>query len=574
MILQGVPVCPGCTLAPSYLLAEPPAFDLHQRAVEPVDRTLARIDAAFQTIAAELTAAREQYAVAGAAEQADLMDVQMAMLDDSFFRDQITAAAQAGLSASAAVLSCGKEQEDMLLALNDDYMSARAEDIHDLSLRIACQIEGVSRPDLSALSSDCVVLANQLLPSTLMSAKVEHIKGLVIGNGTKTSHVSILASGLQIPTVVGCGSVDPVGEGTTVYLDGEKGTLCYGLSAEELADCEAALETYRKKRELLRNYGARPFESADGVKSGLYMNITDPCELLRPTDCVCDGVGLFRSEFLFLDRKTLPSEEEQYQAYAQAAKALEGKALTIRTIDIGGDKNAPALALPQEENPFMGYRAVRICMDRSDLILTQLRAILRAAVSGDVRVMFPMIATVSELEAMLAYLKLADDQLTKENIPHRADVKVGIMVEIPSAVIMLDQLLDSIDFVSIGSNDLVQYTFAADRLNEKVSYLNKFMHPAVLRLIHRTITVTRERGKECSLCGEMAGDRVGLAALAILGLRKFSMSSSKLLRAKRLMSLLDLEALRTLQEPLLHAHDADETTALLKQALPGDYFGA
>lgn len=572
MILQGISVSPGCTLAPSYLLAEPPAFDFAQRATEPVDDTLRRIDDAFQAIAAELTAAKEQYAASGASEQADLTEVQLAMLEDSAFRDQITAAAQSGLSASAAVLSSGREQENMLLALNDEYMSARADDIRDLSLRVACRIEGIARPDLSELSCDCIVLANQLLPSTLMSAKLEHIKGLVIGNGTKTSHVSILASGLQIPTLVGCGSVSAIQDGESVYLDGEKAMLCYGMSAKELAECESALIIFRQKKALLQTYGERPFESKNGVRSGLYMNITDPCELLRPAACVNDGVGLFRSEFLFLDRKTLPSEEEQYRAYAQAAKALGGRTLTIRTIDIGGDKDVPALGLPKEENPFMGYRAVRICIDRSGLILTQLRAILHAALCGDVRVMFPMIATVSELEAMLAYLRQADEQLTKESIPHRADLKVGIMVEIPSAVVMLDQLLEQIDFVSIGSNDLVQYTFAADRLNEKVSYLNQFMHPAVLRLIHQTISMTHMRGKECSLCGEMAGDRIGLAALAILGLRKFSMSSSKLLRAKRLMSLLDLEELRSLQEPLLHARDAGQTAAILKQALPAEYF--
>lgn len=572
MILQGVSVSPGCALAPSYLLAEPPSFDYGRRTDAPLDDTLRRIDDAFQAIAAELAAAREQYAASGATEQAELTEVQLAMLDDSTFRDQITAAAQQGFCASAAVLSSGREQEDMLLALNDEYMSARADDIRDLSLRIACLIEGIARPTLSELSCDCIVLANQLLPSTLMSAKLEHIKGLVIGNGTKTSHVSILASGLQIPTLVGCGCVSVVQSGETVYLDAENGTLRYGMDADALAVCSEALEAFRQKKALLQAYGDRPFESVDGIRSGLYLNITDPCELLRPASCVNDGVGLFRSEFLFLDRKTLPSEQEQYRAYAQAAQALGGKALTIRTIDIGGDKDAPALGLPKEENPFMGYRAVRICMDRSDLILTQLRAILRAALCGDVRVMFPMIATVSELDAMLAYLRQADEQLTRDNIPHRADLKVGIMVEIPSAVIMLDQLLDRIDFVSIGSNDLVQYTFAADRLNKKVSYLNQFMHPAVLRLIRQTVTMTHARGKECSLCGEMAGDRIGLAALAILGLRKFSMSSSKLLRAKRLMSLLNLGELQALQEPLLGAHDAEQAAAIVKQALPAEYF--
>lgn len=574
MILQGVSVCSGCALAPSFLLAQLPDFDLAERAAESVDETLHRIEAAFRAVTAELTEEQAAYTAADASERAELAGVQLAMLEDSFFRDRISANADMGLSAAAAVLSAAKEQEDMLLALDDDYMSARADDIHDLALRVVCSALGLSRPALSGLTADCVVVTERLLPSTLMSAKLEHIKGLVIGSGTKTSHVSILASGLQIPTLVGCGIISAVKAGETVYLDGEKGVLRCGMSGEELTECRTELAEFQRKQQLLAEYGSRPFVSGDGVKSGLYLNITDPCELLRPMACSCDGVGLFRSEFLFLDRKTLPSEDEQYEEYAQAAKSLDGRTLTIRTIDIGGDKDAPALGLPKEENPFMGYRAVRICMDRSDLILAQLRAILRAAVCGDVRVMFPMIATVTELEAMLEYLRQADAQLTAEHVPHRADVKVGIMVEVPSAVVMLDQLLELVDFVSIGSNDLVQYTFAADRLNEKVSYLNQFMHPAVLRLLHRTISLTHERGKECSLCGEMAGDRVGLAALAILGLRKFSMSSSKLLQAKHLMSLLELGTLRGLQEPLLRVRNAEQAVALLKAALPEEYFGA
>ena len=291
------------------------------------------------------------------------------MLEDSFFRDRISANADMGLSAAAAVLSAAKEQEDMLLALNDDYMSARADDIHDLALRVVCSALGLSRPALSGLTADCVVVAERLLPSTLMSAKLEHIKGLVIGSGTKTSHVSILASGLQIPTLVGCGIISAVKAGETVYLDGEKGVLRCGMSGEELTECRTELAEFQRKQQLLAEYGSRPFVSGDGVKSGLYLNITDPCELLRPMACSCDGVGLFRSEFLFLDRKTLPSEDEQYEAYAQAAKSLDGRTLTIRTIDIGGDKDAPALGLPKEENPFMGYRAwrssARSCVLRS-----------------------------------------------------------------------------------------------------------------------------------------------------------------------------------------------------------------
>lgn len=573
MVLQGVAVSPGCVQAGSYLLTKLPEFDLNARSAVSSQETAGIVQSAVEVIASQLETQRQAYEAKGDQEMADLQQVQATMLEDPTFLDEIQNAVDGGAEAAAAVLTSGTMLEQMLLSLGDDYMSARAEDIKDLSLRIACQIQGVVYPSLAYLPDDCIVVAEQLLPSMLMSADLPHIKGMVIGLGTKTSHVSILASGLQIPTVVGCGDVSMIKPGEVIYLDGEKGTIHCSVTAEEAAQCDAAVEAYEKKKAQLSLYADKPLRSADGVEAKLLVNITEPRELEHLGGCTIDGVGLFRSEFLFLDRQSLPTEQEQYEAYASAVRQLNGKVLTIRTIDIGGDKECACLNLPKEENPFMGFRAVRICMERHDLILTQLRAILRAAAEGEIMVMFPMIAVKSELTAMLDLMKEAARQLTEEGIPHKDSIKTGIMVEIPSTVVMLDQLLPLIDFVSIGSNDLVQYTYAADRLNEKVSYLNQFMHPAALRLIGHTISQTEKYNRECSLCGEMAGDKLGFAALAVLGLKKFSVSPSKLLGTKSALAKLDLAALAPLREKILNADTAENVVALLKQELPAGYFG-
>ncbi len=572
MLLQGVAVSPGCIQAPGYRLAELPAFDLDARSRLSLPETNRLIREAIDGVAGELEAQRLAYEAQGRKDMADLQLVQSAMLEDSCFLAEVESAVNGGSEAAAAVVRAGKTMEAMLLALEDDYMSARAEDIRDLSLRVACRIQGVAYPSLSNLPGGVIVVAEQLLPSMLMSGDIANIRGIVIGQGTKTSHVSILASGLQIPTVVGCGDVSPIPHGEPLFLDGERGEVCFSMTEEEADRCCRAVAAYGKAQELLAVYAHRPFASADGVPAKLMVNITEPGELEHLGACEIQGVGLFRSEFLYLDRQTLPSEEIQYAAYSQAVKLLDGKPLTIRTIDIGGDKACPCLNLPKEDNPFLGFRAVRICLEQRELILTQMRAILRAAALGEIQVMFPMIATKSELTAMLELMQVAESQLREQGIPHRERVKCGIMVEIPSAVVMLDQLLPLIDFVSIGSNDLVQYTYAADRLNKKVSYLNQFMHPAVLRLICHTISQAEAHHTECSLCGEMAGDRAGFAALAVLGLRKFSVSPSKLLRCKRSLALLNLADLQGLRQKLLHASTAEEVTNLLYQALPAEYF--
>ena len=571
MELRGIPVCAGCVYQRSFRLAGMPTFDLNAKSSLPLEKREQAVQTAREQMEAELQTAAQAAEEKGEEEQGALLEVQATMLSDDAFLDGISESLTEGYEDFAAVLRSGKALEDMLISLNDEYMSARADDVHDLSYRLACKLTATPYPDLNRLPYSAIVVVQELLPSMLLSADLSKVEGLLIGNGTKTSHVSILASGLQIPTIVGCGDLSAIADGETIFMDAEKGIIRCSMDEAQQAESREKIAAFRKNQEMLRTFGDKPFCSKDGVESKLMVNVTEPLELEHMGGCRISGVGLFRSEFLFLDRATLPTEEEQYQAYRKAAEALQGGELTIRTLDIGGDKEAKCLHLEKEDNPFLGYRAVRICLDQPELILTQLRAILRAACHGKVKIMFPMIALPEELRQMREMVTRAAQSLQEEGIPHRSDVQIGIMVEIPSAVVLLDQLLPMADFVSIGSNDLVQYTFAADRLNTKISYLNNFMHPAALRLIKHTITLAGQYGKECSLCGEMAGDPMGMAVLAILGLRKFSVSPSKLLRCKWNMSLLALDSLQQHGEALLALETAQQTKAYLQSILPEEY---
>jgi phosphotransferase system enzyme I (PtsI) len=362
-----------------------------------------------------------------------------------------------------------------------------------------------------------------------------------------------------------------VPHGELVFLDGERGVLESGLSADDVRVFTARKSAYQKEREELLTYASREAVTADGVAINLFANIVNPLALDRVLAYQADGVGLFRTEFLYMNRSTLPDEEEQFSLYSAAAKKLGDQPLTIRTMDIGGDKEAECLHLPAETNPFMGYRAVRISLDRKDLLMPQLRAILRAAAYGNIWVMFPMIAVKKELTGMIAALAEAKEQLKSEGVAFGESLRVGIMVEVPSAALQLDHFAKLIDFVSIGSNDLTQYTYAADRMNQRVGYLYNFLDPAVLRLIKRTIDVSDENDIACSLCGEMAGDALGLAALLALGIKKISVSPSGILTTKRRLSMLDTAVLAGIGESMINAEDATEVEELLCKALPEGY---
>lgn len=570
MRCMGTAVCPGIVLERCHKLVALPKFDTERKTDAPVDESLMTLTRAVESLQAEY-AAFVTGAQVGAS--ADVIAVQLAMLGDEYFLEGINECIREGYAPEAAVLRMAGEQEEALRALDDDYISARAEDVHDLGVRLACLIAQVPYPSLANLEEDCIVVAHDMLPSMLMKAQVCHIRGIVIETGTKTSHVSILASGLEIPMVVSCAGAMGAGENEWVYMDGDQGYFGHSLSEAEVCQYAACEKAYRQQKKELQKFIAREARTADGKRIEVCTNIVDSITLDKALAYGADGVGLFRTEFLYMNRPSLPTEDEQYHILRQAATRLGGLPLVVRTLDIGGDKGVEYLHLPQEENPFLGYRAVRICMERPDILIPQLRAILRASAAGNVQVMFPMIAIRRELLAMKKAVEEAKMQLRGEGIPFAEDIRIGIMVEIPSAVVMLDQLVPMVDFVSIGSNDLIQYTYAADRMNDKVSYLHDFMDPAVLRLIRRTIAVSDEHGIACSLCGEMAGDEIGLAVLVALGITKVSVSSSKVLKTKQLISRLNASSLENIGKDLIKATDATEAIRCLRAGLPADYPG-
>ena len=567
MRYRGVSVCAGVALSQSFRLAPLPEFDYDLRATMSPERARQAYLDARASLESEfrLTASRSGGA------NAELIEVQLAMLNDESFTEQVESGIASGYAPETAVLRAARSFEQMLAALDDEYMAARADDVRDLGIRLACRITNQPYPSLAGLTEDCIVVAHDLLPSMLITAELSRIRGIVTENGTRTSHIAILAAGLEIPSIVGCRGAMEISHGELVFLDGEHGMVENELQTGLLEDYRNREFVYHREREELLEFAGKEAVTRDGKRVLVLANIVNPLTLDKVLSYHADGVGLFRTEFLYMNRAALPTEEEQFSIYSAAAKKLGSLPLTIRTMDIGGDKEAECLHLPKEENPFLGYRAVRISLERKDVLLPQLRAILRAGVYGEIWVMFPMIAVKRELEGMLAALEEAKAQLKSEGKPFGSSIRVGMMVEVPSAVIMLDKLARTVEFVSIGSNDLTQYTYAADRMNPHVSYLSDSLDPAVLRMIKRTIDVSASCGIDCSLCGEMAGDALGLAALVALGIHKVSVSPSGILKMKKRLSQLDTAVLCGAGELMINAEDATEVKMHLLKALPEGY---
>ncbi|WRS27385.1 phosphoenolpyruvate--protein phosphotransferase [Oscillospiraceae bacterium MB08-C2-2] len=565
MMITGTPVCPGKVLCKTKILKAMPHFDLELQSEEAFEEARSRVWSAIEAVSAQLAHTAGKMPE----REAEMIDVQRTMLEEEGFLEEIERFLMQGSAPEAAVLKAAKVQEELLLALEDEYLSARAEDIHDVSHRVACLLAEVPYPDISLLEEKVILIAQELLPSMLMSADLKNLSGIILQKGTPTSHVSILASSLNIPALVACSRALELPENRLIFLDSVEGKVVYGAASfkEERRQAEA----YAQEQALLKDYCGKSAITANGQTLLVAANIIEPSVLSSVKEQGLDGVGLFRTEFLYMNRASPPGEEEQLAVYCRAAQMLEGKPLTIRTMDIGGDKEVDYLGIPHEENPFLGFRAIRICLDRTELFKTQLRAVLRASSEGSIRLMFPMIATKEELTEALELLEECRQELRWERLPFDTNMPVGMMVEVPSAAIMLDTMAPLIRFVSIGSNDLLQYTFAADRLNPKVGYLYNCMHPAMLRLLGHIIGVCRQAEIECSLCGEMAGDALGLAALAALGLRKFSVSPALGLVTKKRIHLLNLGRLEKAGRQMLGSESAEQAAAVLKEALPNDY---
>lgn len=471
----------------------------------------------------ELAALQKRTARTVGEHQAQVFAAHQLMLEDPTLLESIDEAIRERCaSAEAAVEEAVTAIGGMFAAMDDEYMRERAADIKDIGKRLIRILQG--QPEQAAYEG--ILIAQDLLPSDTASLDLARVQGFVTALGGKTSHSSILARAAGIPATVGVGkALDELQDGDVVIVDGYGGEVLVAPEPAVLAEYEQRQAKDRERAAALAAVAHLTGETADGVRIEIASNIGAPKDMAKIQAAGAEGVGLFRTEFLFLDKESVPTEEEQFEAYHAVLSAMPDSKIVIRTLDAGGDKQLPFIGGLPEANPALGLRAIRLCLQCRDVFKTQLRALLRAAVVGKLHIMFPMIATLDELEAAKAVLQEAADELAAEGVAHRRDVPVGIMVEIPAAAVMADELAQEVDFFSIGTNDLVQYTMAADRMNEHVAWLSDYFQPPVIRLIGQVAKAAKAHGKWVGMCGEMAGDVLAAPLLVGLGLTELSMNA-------------------------------------------------
>ncbi|ASW42198.1 phosphoenolpyruvate--protein phosphotransferase [Clostridium isatidis] len=485
----------------------------------------------------QLTAIKEKTLAEIGEHEAQVFEAHLTLLDDPEFTGGMLAEIEANsVNAMKAVENVTNTFVMIFESMEDEYMKERAADIKDVSKRIIANLAGKGENALASVEENTVIVAHDLTPSDTAQLDRSKVIGFLTNIGGRTSHSAIMARTLEIPAIVGLKDITTsVKNGDTVILDGIEGICIINPEQSVIDEYTAKRDKFLKEQEELKKLIEVKTVTKSGKRIEVCGNIGSPADAEAVLANGGDGVGLFRTEFLYMDRDSAPTEEEQFEAYKKVLEIMKGKKVVIRTLDIGGDKTLPYLPLPQEMNPFLGYRAIRLCLDRKDIFRVQIRALLRASVYGQLAVMFPMISGLEEFQQAKAFVDECKAELRAEGIPYSEDIEWGIMVEIPAAAVYADELAKYVDFFSIGTNDLIQYTLAADRMSEKVSYLYNPMHPAVLRLIKMTIDGAHKHGKWVGMCGEMAGDENAIPTLVEYGLDEFSMSATSILTAKKII---------------------------------------
>ncbi|MDI9260600.1 phosphoenolpyruvate--protein phosphotransferase [Alicyclobacillus sendaiensis] len=532
-VYRGVAASDGVAVAKAFVLdASEPSVERVE--VADPEAEWARVEGAIAAAKEELESLRRTALDKLGESEAQLFVAHAQMLEDPELTGQIRQAIEAErVNAEWAVKSVIDTLVGLFDALDDEYMRQRAADVRDVGSRLLRHLQGGAGTSLAELAEPVVLVARDLAPSDTVQLNPALVRAFVTDIGGRTSHTAIMARSLGIPAVVGLGDITArVESGQVLAVDGTEGLVVVQPDENELRRFSAQVE--KQQGEHARLAALRDAESVtpDGRRVEIAGNIGTPAEVAQVLAQGGEGIGLFRSEFLYMNRDTAPTEEEQFAAYKEVAEAMQGRPVIVRTLDVGGDKSIPYLGLPREDNPFLGYRAIRVCLDQKELFAAQLRAILRASHYGKLRVMFPMIATVEEVRAAKRELEAAKQALRAEGVPFDEEMEVGIMIEIPAAAVMADRLAKEVDFFSIGTNDLVQYALACDRLNERISHLYQPLNPSVLRLVKMVIDGAHAAGKWVGMCGELAGDPRATAILLGLGLDEFSMSAGSILQVR------------------------------------------
>jgi phosphotransferase system enzyme I (PtsI) len=510
---------------------------IEEKKIDNLDGEKARFNKALELSKEQILRIKDKTEKEIGADKAEVFESHLMLLEDPEFVGAIESNIEMNMvNSEKAVSEVAEMYLSIFESMEDEYMRERAADVKDVANRMISNLLGKSMGGAQILDNNTIVVAHDLTPSDTAELDKEKVIAFLTNIGGRTSHSAIMARSLEIPAVVGMGDItSAVKDGDILIVDGVEGVVILNPDQETIQKYENKQLQYKKEKEELKKLVDVKTVTKSGKRVETAGNIGTPQEVHKVLENGGEAIGLFRTEFLYMDREQMPTEEEQFESYKYAAEKMEGRAVVIRTLDIGGDKKLEYLPMPEEMNPFLGYRAIRLCLDRKDIFKVQLRALLRASAFGNIKIMFPMISSLEEFFAAKDLLKECMNELKAEGKAFNEKLEVGIMVEIPAAAVMADEFAKHVDFFSIGTNDLIQYTLAADRMNEKVSYLYNPMHPAVLRLIKMTIEAAHKEGKWCGMCGEMAGDEAAIPTLLEYGLDEFSMSASSILRAKQII---------------------------------------
>lgn len=534
-LIKGIAASDGVAIAKAYLLVEPDlTFDKNEKVTD-VEGEVAKFNSAIEASKVELTKIRNNAEVQLGANKAAIFDAHLLVLDDPELiqpiQDKIK---NENANAATALTDVTTQFVTIFESMDNEYMKERAADIRDVSKRVLSHILGVELPNPSMIDESVVIVGNDLTPSDTAQLNKEFVQGFATNIGGRTSHSAIMSRSLEIPAIVGTKSItQEVKQGDMIIVDGLNGDVIVNPTEDELIAYQDKRECYFADKKELQKLRDADTVTVDGVHAELAANIGTPNDLPGVIENGAQGIGLYRTEFLYMGRDQMPTEEEQFEAYKEVLEAMDGKRVVVRTLDIGGDKELSYLNLPEEMNPFLGYRAIRLCLAQQDIFRPQLRALLRASVYGKLNIMFPMVATINEFREAKAILLEEKENLKNEGHDISDDIELGIMVEIPATAALADVFAKEVDFFSIGTNDLIQYTLAADRMSERVSYLYQPYNPSILRLVKQVIEASHKVGKWTGMCGEMAGDETAIPLLLGLGLDEFSMSATSILKARR-----------------------------------------
>ncbi|WP_071440574.1 phosphoenolpyruvate--protein phosphotransferase [Traorella massiliensis] len=566
-MLKGIAASAGYAIARVYKLEQPVVTIEKKEGVEPTTE-IAKFDAALSKTKADIEAIKAQAEGKLSDEELAVFDAHLMMASDPEFEGQIKSMIENDhVNAEYAADTVAANTVAMFESMDNDYFRERAADVKDVTFRLKCNLLGVLIPNLSLVDEDSIIVAHDLTPSDTAQLN-QYAKGFATAIGGRTSHSAIMARSLEVPAVVGCaGVMEACQHGDLMILDAVNGEVIVNPDEATIKEYEAKAQAYKEEKEALKVLLHAETITVDGHQVELAGNIGTPKDVEGVINNGGEGVGLYRTEFLYMNSQEFPTEDEQFEAYKTVLEGMNGKKVVVRTLDIGGDKKLSYFTFPEEMNPFLGYRAIRLCLDRKDIFRTQLRALIRASKYGKLCIMFPMIATLDEFREAKGVFEEEKAKLIAEGVEVSDSIEVGMMVEIPAAAVNADNFAKEADFFSIGTNDLVQYSMAADRMSEKVSYLYQPLNPSLLRLIKMTIDGAHKNGRWVGMCGEMAGDAMAAPVLLGLGLDEFSMSATSILPARKMINSLKKSEMEEMANKALTLATSSEVTQLIKDTL-------